>query len=166
MLSIMDQATVVFQAPDPCVPRELAPTATSIVLPANTLTAGKTYRATLSFGDVFYFSTNTIPNMSGFSSVSSTTEFEIKTTTGGGGEPAAPARFTGSRMLDNDRPQMTLTGTAGRTYTLQRATRIGPDCVVIRWRVPPENYCIPLRIDCQHSDVRQPRPPARPFDRR
>lgn len=126
MLSIMDQATVVFQAPDPCVPRELAPTATSIVLPANTLTAGKTYRATLSFGDVFYFSTNTIPNMSGFSSVSSTTEFEIKTTTGGGGEPAAPARFTGSRMLDNDRPQMTLTGTAGRTYTLQRATRIGP----------------------------------------
>ena len=126
VLSIMDQSDVVFQAPDPCVPRELAVTATSIEIPANTLTAGKSYRATLSFGDVFYFSTNTVANMSGFGSIAATTEFEIKTTGGAGPGPAAPARFTSYRMLENGRPQMSLTGTAGMTYTLQRATRISP----------------------------------------
>lgn len=126
VLSIMDEATEVFSAPDPCVPRELAVTATSIEIPANTLAAGKSYRATLSFGDVFYFSTNTLANMSGFGSVSVTTELEIKTAGGGGPGPAAPARFTSYRMLENGRPQMSLTGTAGITYTLQRATRISP----------------------------------------
>ena len=125
VFSVMEGPKLVFQAPDACVPRELAPTATSIVIPARTLTAGRTYQASLSFGDVFFFSTNAVPNMAGFGSVSVTTEFVIKTS-GGGTTPAAPARFTGSRMLDNDRPQMTLTGTPGRTYTLQRATRIGP----------------------------------------
>jgi len=125
MLSILDQSTIVFQAPDPCVPRELAPTATSIEIPANTLAANKTYLATLSFSDGFYFSTNTVPDMSGFGAVSSSTDFSIKTT-GGGAEPAAPARFTAYRMLDNNRAQMSLTGTASRTYTLERATRLGP----------------------------------------
>jgi hypothetical protein len=126
VLSIMDQSTEVFSAPDPCVPRELAVTATSIEIPANTLTAGKSYRATLSFGDTYYFSTNTVANMAGFGSVSVTTEFEIRTAGGGGPGPAAPARFTSYRMLENGRPQMSLTGTAGRTYTLERATRISP----------------------------------------
>ncbi len=126
LFSIMDQATEVFSAPDPCVPRELAVTATSIEIPANTLAAGKSYRATLSFGDVFYFSSNAVPNMVGFASVSVTTELEIRTTGGGGPGPAAPARFTSYRMLENGRPQMSLTGTAGRTYTLERATRISP----------------------------------------
>jgi hypothetical protein len=126
VLSISDESQEVFSAPDPCVPRELPVTATSIVIPANTLSSNKTYRATLSFGDLVYFSTNAFPNMSGFASVSASTEFEIRTTGGGGTGPGAPARFTSYRMLENGRPQMSLTGTAGVTYTLQRATRISP----------------------------------------
>jgi len=125
MISIMDRANVVFQAPDPCVPRELAPTATSVVIPANTLAANKTYQATLSFGDIFFMSTNSIPNMAGFGSVSATTEFAIKTGTGGG-TPATPARFTGYRVLPNGRPHLTLNGAPLSAYTLQRATRIQP----------------------------------------
>ena len=125
MLSIMELANVVFQAPDPCVPRELAPTATSVVIPANTLAANKTYRATLSFGDIFFTSTNSIPSMAGFGSVSATTEFTIKTGTGGG-TSATPARFTDYKLLPNGRPQLTLKGAPLSAYTLQRATRIQP----------------------------------------
>lgn len=125
-LSIRDQSGVVFDAPDPCVPRELAVTATSIVIPANTLADNKTYHATLSFSDGFYFSTNTVSNMAGFGVVSTSTEFTIITGTGGGPGPAVPARFTAYALLDNGRAQMTLTGTADRTYTIERATRIGP----------------------------------------
>ncbi|MGE3311910.1 MAG: Ig-like domain-containing protein [Limisphaerales bacterium] len=123
-LSIMDRAEVVFQAPNPCVPVELASSATSIVIPAHTLVSNQTYTATLAFADTFHTSTNTVPNMSGFASVTVTTEFTIST--GGGAGPAAPARFTNYSLPDTGRPQMSLTGSPGRTYTIQRATRVSP----------------------------------------
>ncbi len=125
-LSIIDLTEVVFQAPNPCVPVELDPTATSIVIPAHTLVANRTYRATLAFSDTFYFSTNAVPNMSGFGSVTSSTEFSIGTGTGGGPGPAAAARFTTYILPDNGRPQMSLTGSPGRAYTIERATRVAP----------------------------------------
>lgn len=125
-ISITLDGEVVFDAPDLCVPRELSPTATSIVIPANTLQANRTYQVSLTFSDVFYQSTNAAPSMSGHGAVTVSTEFSLKTGTGGGPGPADPARFTSYRMLENGRPQMTLTGTAGRGYTIQRATRLGP----------------------------------------
>jgi hypothetical protein len=107
-----------FQAPDLCVPRELPVTATSIVIPANTLPANKTLSATLGFGRTTYSSTNAVPEMSGFGGLSRSVDFTIKTVTGGAS--ADPARFTDFRLLPNGNPQMNLTGTAGRTYTIKR----------------------------------------------
>lgn len=120
VLTITDlQGHVVFNAPDPCVPRELPVSATSIVIPANTLPNNQTLRGMLAFGRTFYSSTNTVADMAGFGGQSRDTEFSLRT--GNGGGAADPARFTGFRLLPNGNPEMDLTGTAGRTYTIQRA---------------------------------------------
>ena len=116
---------IVFRAPDLCVPRPLAPTATSIVIPANTFKSNQTYTASLSFSRVGYFSTNSVPEMAGYSAVSRTTQFTIKTGTGGGG-PATAARFTAYRLLPNGNPELTLTGTAGHSYTILRTANLLP----------------------------------------
>ena len=124
-LVISDNAgKVVFQAPDACVPRTLAPTATSIVIPANTLRSNVTYSAILQFGRVFYNSTNAVPQMAGSGTVSRITFFTIKTGTGSG-TGVSPARFVGFRLLSNGHPELNLTGTASRTYTVERTSNLG-----------------------------------------
>ncbi len=123
-LIIVDRSLgdVVFQAPDFCVPRELPVSATSIVLPANTLQNNRTYEATLMFGRMFYLSTNAVPEMSGTGHIARQTTLTVKTGTGGTG---AAATFTGCRMLPNGNPEMTLAGTPLRTYTIQRTGTVG-----------------------------------------
>jgi hypothetical protein len=114
--------STVFEAPDLCVPRELPVTATSILIPAETLQANRTYNAVLTFGRFFYASTNTVPEMAGVGSASRSTEFVIRT---GSGTGLASPRFTGFRVLPNGRPEMTITGTAGGQYTVQRTQDLG-----------------------------------------
>ncbi len=118
-LTITDeQGNVLFQAPNPCVPRDLAVTATSIVIPANTLNTNKLYSGSLAFGHLAYSSTNAVPDMSGFAGVMHSTRFTVNT-----GAPSTvgdPARFTGFRLLPNGNPEMDLTGTATHAYTIQR----------------------------------------------
>lgn len=125
-LTISSPTGLVFQAPDLCVPRELPVSATSIVIPAGTLQPGGTYQTTLTFSRLVYSSTNAVPEMSGFASVGRTTHFTMTTTGGGGGGTGDPARFVAYRILPNGNPEMTLTGTAGRAYTLQRSTSLLP----------------------------------------
>ena len=112
------QGKVVFQAPDLCVPRQLAATATSILLPAKTLASNQTYTATIAFQKVFYASTNTVPQMAGYGALMRETEFTIKTGTGGTG---TAARFTAFRLLPNGNPELELTGAASTIYTIQRS---------------------------------------------
>lgn len=114
--------TVVFEAPDLCVPRELPVTATSIVIPANTLQPHQTYQATLTFVRIGYFSTNAVPDMAGVAYLIHRTDFPIRT--GAGTVVGAPARFTGYRRLPNGNPELTFTGTPAHPYTLQRATSL------------------------------------------
>lgn len=121
-VSISDsEGNVVFQAPDPCVPRELPVSATSIVIPANTLQAGQTYDAQILYAKQFYFSTNAIPEMAGFGSQSRTTHFTLVTS---GGTPATPATLSGVQTLPNGDFQFDVTGSAGRTYAIQRVASV------------------------------------------
>lgn len=115
---------VVFQAPDLCVPRALPATATSIVIPANTLPSGKIFNATLTYNRTGYFSTNAVPGMVGMSGITYSTRFTLNT--GAGGGTADPARFVAYRLLANGNPELTLTGTAARSYTLQRSPSLLP----------------------------------------
>ena len=118
-LEITDAAgNTVFEAPDVCVPRDLPPTATSVVIPAGTLAANQTYTGSLLFGRVFYFTTNTVPLMVGYGSVSGSTQFTIRTA-GGGPEPGGPATFRNYRLTPGGHPAFELAGTPGSTHPLQ-----------------------------------------------
>lgn len=116
------ESTGVFQAPDPCVPRELPVSATSIVIPAHTLRSNQTYQAALTFGRVGYYSTNTVAEMAGQAWVTRRTDFTLRT--GPGTVAGIPARFVGYRLLPNGNPELTFTGTPLHPYTLQRATSL------------------------------------------
>lgn len=122
-LTINSGTNIVFNAPDFCVPRELAVTATSIVLPAGTLTSNTVYTASLNYARQFYVSTDAVPNMAGYGAISRSTEFTIKTT--GPLSNVTPARFVGYRLLPNGNPELNITGTAGRAYSIERAGNLG-----------------------------------------
>lgn len=110
---------ILFQAPNLCLPRELPVTATSIVIPANTLQANRTYSAEILFGQSFYFSTNTIPEMHGYGNTIRATQFSLAT--GGGGGGTAPATLGEARVLSSGHPAFDLTGTPAAHYGIQRA---------------------------------------------
>jgi hypothetical protein len=120
-----DLGEVVFQAPDFCLPRELAVTATSVVIPAGTLVDGRTYSGNLSFSRGFHMSTNDIPEVAGYGSVSRDTSFDLHAGSGGGG-PADPATLSGYQLLENGNPEFQLTGTANTTYTIERTGDLTP----------------------------------------
>lgn len=113
---------VVFQAPDLCVPRLLPATATSVVIPANTFRDNRTYNAVLTYNRAGYMDTNAIAKMAGFSGVARSTEFTLRT--GTGGTAPAAARFIAYRLLPNGNPELTLSGTAGHGYTVLRAPNL------------------------------------------
>lgn len=121
-LSDTDTGDVVFEAPDLCLPRELPVTATSVVIPAGTLQTDRTYAATLLFGKVYYASTNTAPEMSGFGGMSRVTNFSLRTGTGG---VAGPATLSDFRVLENGDVEFQLSGTALRSYSIERTSALG-----------------------------------------
>jgi hypothetical protein len=122
---------VVFQAPNLCLDRELPNTAISVVIPADTLVLDQTYNGNLTFSRTFYFSTNTVPEMSGFGSLTRTTQFALNTGEGGGPGLPDPANLTGGLVLPNGNPQFELTGTPLRAYTVERTG----DMTVRNWTV-------------------------------
>ena len=80
----MSDQTADFHAPDPCVPRELLNTATSILVPKNTFGTGTTINGSLTFAKYGSMDTNSIPGISGFAAYNKITSF----TPGGSGNPA------------------------------------------------------------------------------
>jgi len=114
--------TVVFRAPDPCVPRSISATDTSIELPANTLLAGRTYHAEILFGKGFLFETNRFPVMFGYGFNYRANSFPMKAS--GGVTPADPAVLSGAELQDNDRIAFDLQGSPNRNYAIQRASRM------------------------------------------
>ncbi len=118
-----ENGTAVFQAPDYCLPRPLPVTATSVVVPAGTLRTNKTYACGILFSQPFYRSTNAVPFMAGSGDVIRKTVFSVRTT--GAGTPV-PAQLTAYRLLPNGNPQFVIRGTAGASYSIQRATQLSP----------------------------------------
>ena len=116
---------VVFQAPDACVPRVLGVGSDSIVIPGGLLQSNATYTATLTFGRMFHRETNTIPQMAGYGGLLSNTRFELKTT-GASLPPAQAAEARAARVLVSGQPQFDVSGSAGRTYGVQRTSSLTP----------------------------------------
>jgi hypothetical protein len=114
---VIERDATVFVAPDPCVPRPLPNTATSIVVPKGILEPGLTYQGTLTFQRLAVLNTNAIPDIPAVASLTKRVEFELRTTSAGG--PPAPAKFTAFAFLPNGHMFLQFTGQAGRTYTLE-----------------------------------------------
>lgn len=114
---------LVFQAPNLCVPRELPVTATSVVIPGNTLRANEAYSGGLLYGKLYYLSTNDVPEMVGFGNNIRNTYFTLKT--GASGEPVAiAATLSSPLLLPNGNPQFAVSGTAGKSYGIQRTSSL------------------------------------------
>jgi hypothetical protein len=121
-LTISDQTSVVFQAPDPCVPRLLPDTATSVVIPGKTLQAGTTYDAILTYSRLGSRD-NSIPGIPGTIGFSKTTSFKLRTT--GGNPSGTPPKFTSFIRLPNGSFQVQLTGQPGVNYVIEGSTEVG-----------------------------------------
>lgn len=108
---------VVFVAPEPCIPRILNPTDTSIVIPAGTFKSGKTYNATLSFSTFTDQDNSGFPGTPGSASLSKDTTFILRTT-GQTQQPPAP-RFTLLSLRPTGAAHLRLEGQAGVNYQIE-----------------------------------------------
>jgi hypothetical protein len=113
----------VFQAPDFCLPRPLSASATSVLIPANTLRSNQAYTASLTFGEQFFYqSGGPRRNSAGFIALGQivrSTRFEVRAGTVGGVRPVA-ARISDVTLLANGNPRFTISGTVDASYTVQR----------------------------------------------
>lgn len=87
-LELHDSEGTSFYAPELCIPRPLANTATSIVIPRLTFATGSAVEGSLSFSKTGGFDTNSIADIVAFSGYQKTTEFKFQN---GDPEPGQPA---------------------------------------------------------------------------
>ncbi|HTL18390.1 MAG TPA: hypothetical protein VL793_14235, partial [Patescibacteria group bacterium] len=119
-LSIYDTyGKLVFAAPNPCVSRTLDPSATSVLIPANTFRPGVIYKGTLEFGYTFYYQTNAVPEMVGEGNVFRTTLFQLQTSFAAN-TAAVPPNFGTAIVSPTGQPVLTIHGAPGASYTIQR----------------------------------------------
>jgi hypothetical protein len=115
--TITSDSGLVFQDPDPCIPRTLANTATSLTIPAKTLSAAQTYDASLTYFNITTEDTNSFPVFSVLGAFSVNTSFKISTV--GAGTSATPPKFTAFQRMADGSFQMQLTGQTGVNYQVQ-----------------------------------------------
>ncbi|HEX7861256.1 MAG TPA: Ig-like domain-containing protein [Verrucomicrobiae bacterium] len=104
-----------FTAPDPCVPRELPNTATSVVIPANTFKRGQTYQGSITFSKAGQNS-STIPNTTIVAGSSVRTAFEF--TIAGGSTPRQPM-WAGVVRNQDGTLTYTIQGDTGITVSIE-----------------------------------------------
>jgi hypothetical protein len=121
-LEILDpDGDTVFSAPNECRNIELAPTATSISLPARTLQSGQVYDLIINFyrlTDTFEHAASGITFMA---AAGASTETTIRTTGGSGG---ADLRLDGFRVGNNGRFEATVTGAAGLAVIVESSANL------------------------------------------
>ncbi len=126
-LEIWDGDTLLLELPDHCStpPKLLATTATSLVIPANLLTPGRTYRVDLSFIRGSDRKENQNPAFSVLAGYARSTGFTIKTVDGG---PNAIPVVTGFRVAADGRFEVDVTASPGRFVSLEAADNfiLGP----------------------------------------
>jgi hypothetical protein len=105
-----DMGEVVFQAPDECEEIELAPDASSIVVPGGTLAAGKAYSLRISFFRIAGMAEDVGSGIRLLMGVGSSTELTIRTASGPG---VTDLRITDFGLGDTGRFQAAVSGTVG-----------------------------------------------------
>lgn len=115
-ISIMRSDTIWYwSAPDPCVPRELPNTSTSVTIPAGTFEPGVTYEASLLYSRLTHAVSNAVPEIDTVGYLHKRVRFTIVTT----GVSADLGRFIGWAYLPNGNLELQLEGTVGRIYGIE-----------------------------------------------
>ncbi len=115
-LSITQNGQPVFQAPDLCLPRALAPTAGSVVIPKGTLVAAASYEATLTFTHLV--ATNLVLQplgLRGAAMFTRTTAFTLVTL---GGTPPQPIHLGPITVTPDGQVTLQVTGTVNKPLTI------------------------------------------------
>jgi hypothetical protein len=108
---VHDQVGTSFSAPDPCIPRTLANTATSIVVPKNTFGGSAIEGGSLNFDKFLILDTNSVPNFAVGAYVTKDTEFKTGSSTGGGG--GQPPQLLNLSRMANGSVQFQVQATVG-----------------------------------------------------
>jgi hypothetical protein len=116
-------ATVLQTASSGC-PSSLNGTASSVLIPANTLSANQTYQANLVFAHVVTLDIPPQPGAILISGSEAITQATIATGAGGGGPPPSSLVLTNAAWLPNGRFRFDLTATPGTSYTIQFNPRV------------------------------------------
>ena len=106
-----------FSAPDPCVPRELANTATSIVIPKGTFALAGEIDGSLTFTKASSQDTS-IADLSGFAVYSKMTEFKLRS----GSTSTTGLRFSQPVSLANGSIQIAVTGEPSSSHVVESST--------------------------------------------
>jgi hypothetical protein len=121
-LDIMEQeGDTVFFAPNECVDLELAPTATSIVIPAGTLRPGRVYELMLNFYRLADSSEHPGSGISLFAAYGGNTTTTIRTLGGTGGENL---RIGSLSVGDQGRFRATVTGDPGLVIIVEASSNL------------------------------------------
>ncbi len=120
-LEISDNSGVIFAAPDPCIPRALTNTATSITIPADTLLPGKTYDLDLIFSRLVDFNTNTISDVAAFALTSRSVHSQIRTA---GGVTQTPPTIRNFNLSAGGPFSLAFDGQSGVTYQVEGSVNL------------------------------------------
>jgi hypothetical protein len=115
------EGDTVFSAPNECLNIELAPTATSISLPAGTLQSGRVYDLIINFYRLTDTSEHGASGITFSAAAGASTETTIRTTGGSGGDNLRLGDF---RIGNTGRFEATVTGTAGLTVIVQGSSNL------------------------------------------
>jgi hypothetical protein len=116
-LEIADvEGDTVFSAPNECIGLELAPTATSITVPADTMQPGKNYDLTLSFYRITDMGEHAASEITFLAAQGVSTQITLRTI---GGTIGDDYRFNEARIGAGGRFQATVTGTAGTLIAVE-----------------------------------------------
>lgn len=117
-ISISDNNTVIFNAPNECKNIPLSVAATSITIPANTLVNGKTYEGMLRYMRLASIDTNTVPGYSGYGLLEKETTFLINAGTNVVVLPPNPAKIESVTRTGSGGLKILVTADANRKHSI------------------------------------------------
>ncbi|HNQ89981.1 MAG TPA: Ig-like domain-containing protein [Verrucomicrobiota bacterium] len=143
ILVLDETGQIVFELPDACAGRLLPVTATSAVIPRNTLATCKTYTARLTFFNLVDQG-KTLAGNTGVAGADRQTDMPLKTT---GCTPASQPKFLSIKNLGGNLVELKVELTAGRPFTLLRgASPLLHDVTVLTTNPPssPITLTVPM----------------------